>query len=78
MAEERGGKSGLVADATESLIADLGGFTDGVRAQVGKLGSLEVAPDLLDRVEVIGVGRKAFDHQPVVLALGEGLHGLLR
>jgi hypothetical protein len=73
--EEREGESGVVADAAEALVDDLGGLADGVRAQVGELGPFQVAPHLFDGVEVIGVGREAFDHQPVTLALDEPLHG---
>jgi hypothetical protein len=43
-------------------------------AEIGEFGSFEIAPDLLDRIEVGGVGRKPLDHQPVALALEEGLH----
>ena len=38
---------------------------------VGEFGPLQVAPHLFDRVEVVGIGREPFDHQPVALALDE-------
>ena len=75
MAEECEGQLGFVADPRESLVDDPGGLSDGVGAQVGELGSLQVAPDLFDRIEVVGIRREPFDHQPVTLALDEGLHG---
>src|SRR5674476_1597820 len=75
MPEECGGESGVVADATESLVDDLLCFSDGVRAEVGEFATFQVAPDLFDRIQVGGVGRKPLDHQPSSLVLDEGLHG---
>ena len=75
MAKECESQLGLVADAAEPLVDDVGGLSDGVGAEVGELGSLQVAPYLFDRVEVVGVRRKSLDHQPVTLALDECLHG---
>jgi hypothetical protein len=50
--QERKGQCGLVADTTESLVDDLFGLADGVQTEVGQLGVLQVAPNLLDGVEV--------------------------
>jgi len=75
VAEESEGQRGLVADAAQPLVHDYFGVVDGVRAEVGQLATLQVAPDLFDRIEVGGVGGKSFDHQPRPLFLEEGLHG---
>ncbi len=57
----------IISDAIESVVGKDCGFFNGVRAQVGQLACLEVAPDHLDRVEVVPVGGKLFDDQPVTL-----------
>ena len=74
MTEEGEGEAGFVSDSTEPFVDDLFRLADGIRAEVCEFVSLEVAPYLFDRVEVRGVGRESFDHQPVALALDEGLH----
>ena len=75
MTKEGETQPGLAADPAQPFVDDLGCFGDGVGAQVGQLAALEIAPDLFDRVEVIGVGREPFDHQPMTLLEDEALHG---
>ena len=75
MAEECEGQSGLAADAAEPLVDDLLGLADGVETEVGQLPALQVAPDLLDRIEIGGVARQPLDDQPLPLLPEEGLHG---
>ena len=75
MAEEGEGQSGLATDPAEALVDDLLGLADGVEAQVGEFASLEIAPHLLDRVEVGGIAREPLDDQPPPLLPEEGLHG---
>ena len=74
MTEEGEGQPGFAADAAEPLVDDFFGLADRVQAQVGQLAALQVAPDLFDRIEVGGVARQPFDHQPLPLLLDEGLH----
>ena len=74
MSEEGETETSLAADPTQPLVDDLGRLGDGVGAQVGQLGAFEVAPYLFDRVEVIGVGRKPLDDQPMSLVRYEALH----
>jgi len=71
VAEECEGQSGLAADATEPLVDDLLGLADGVRAEVGELAALQVAPYLFDRIEVAAVVRE-------VLAFGGRRPGAAR
>ena len=58
---------GVVSDPGEPGVGVLGSLFDGVGAQVGEFPALEAAPDLLDRVEVVGVGRQRLDHEPGAL-----------
>ena len=74
MTKEGETQPGLAADPAQPFVDDLGCFGDGVGAQVGQLAALEIAPDLFDRVEVIGVGRKPLDDQPMSLVRYEALH----
>src|SRR5665213_995731 len=74
MPQEREGEPGVVADATEPFVDDLLCLSDGVGTEIGELAVLQIAPDLFDRIQVGGVGRKPLDHQPSSLALEEGLH----
>ena len=53
MAEEGEGQPGLVVDVTEALVNILGGLTNGVQAEIGEFGSLQVARHLLDRAEPV-------------------------
>ena len=48
MAEEGEAELGFAADGAESLIGDLGGFVDGVGAEVDEFFAFEVAPYLFD------------------------------
>ena len=78
MAQECEGESGLVPDAAESLVDDVLGFLDGVQAEIGQLGALQVAPDLLDRVEVGGVGRERSTTSHFVASLMKACMARLR
>ena len=66
----------VVADSPESTIGSYFGLVDGVGAEIGELGCLHVAPHQLDGIEVGGVTRKAFDHQPRTLESDPRHHGL--
>jgi hypothetical protein len=43
------------ADAVQSVFGNIGNLVDGIGAEIGKLLGLEVAPDLLNGVEVVGI-----------------------
>ena len=73
MPEKRDGESGVLSDAAECLVDDLLGLSDGVGAEVGEYSTLEVAPDLFDRIGVGGIAQKPLYHQPSSLVLEEGL-----
>jgi hypothetical protein len=53
------------------LLDDLGQDRAG---QVGELDGLEAGPQALGRVQFLGVGRQALDHQPGPLGRQPGLH----
>src|SRR5579863_3335950 len=74
MPQEREGEPSVVADATEPFVDDLLCLSDCVGTEIGEFAVLQIAPYLLDRVQVGGIGRKPLDHQPVSLALEKGLH----
>jgi hypothetical protein len=59
--EEGEAEVSVRADALEPVLGVGGSFFDGVGAQVGELALLQVAPDELDRVEVVGVAGEALD-----------------
>src|SRR6266849_7866986 len=58
----------VTADAIQTVFGQIGNFFDCVRAQVCELAGLDVAPDLLGRVEVRRVAWQCLDAQPIALA----------
>src|SRR5580704_12620106 len=74
MTEEGEAEFGVGTHPAETGIGVLGGFGDRLGAQVGELAALHRAPHLLDRVEVVAIGRKALDDEPMPLASDVGGH----
>jgi hypothetical protein len=64
----------VLADSLDALFGGVGDLGQGGRGPVGELQVLEVGPQLLDRVELEGVGGQPLDGQPVALAVEEGAH----
>jgi len=74
VSKERTTELRVTTDAREPVISPVGRLPDGIRAEVGELSALDVAPDLFHRIELVSVGRQSFRDQPVALALDERGH----
>jgi len=61
--EEGQAELGIATDPLEPGIGVKRSLLDGVRAEVGQFPGLEVAPDHLDRVQVVRVGGQPFDDE---------------
>src|SRR4051812_49612407 len=72
--EERVEQARRVADAVDASMGGGGDVAQVLAGEVDELDAFEVGPDLLDGVEVRGVGRQAFDHKPPSLRAQPGLH----
>src|SRR5262249_59518384 len=75
VAEERETQFGVASDPYQAVVGLHGGGVDGVGTQVGQLGVLEVAPHLLDGVEVVGVAGEPPDTKPAALGGQPRCHG---
>ena len=61
-----------MADPADSLPGGLKDLGDGVAAQVGQLHALQVGPQPLHRVQVVGITGQVLHGEPVPLALQPG------
>lgn len=59
----------VLTNAHESVVGEHGRLSNGVRAEVGELLVLQVAPHLFDGIEVVPIGRQTFGDEPVALVV---------
>src|SRR5712691_11303835 len=75
VAEKGEGELRLPSDTRKALVYRVAQPGEVVGAEVGQFATLDVAPDLFDRVQLRGVPGQAFDRQPGALAPEIGAHG---
>jgi hypothetical protein len=61
-----------LADSLDAVFGGVGNLGQGGRRQVGQLQVLEVGPQVLDWVELGGIGGQPLSSQPIALAVEEG------
>jgi hypothetical protein len=66
--KERETEVGIGADAIQAMFCGIGDLIDSVTAQVGEFLQFEVAPCLLEWIEVRCVARELLNRQPITMA----------
>ena len=58
-----------VADALDALLGLVGDLGDGVAGAAGQRSTLEVGPQVLDRIQLGSIGGQPLDREPVALGI---------